>query len=151
MAKFRVMGIAVASGRIAYVVLEGDRLLDWDVSQAASKSPERASTKAAEWIGLLKPEAVISEAPGSNPRKRGATIALMEAVHKAAQDSDAISITTTKVRHHKDKYREARALAQEYPELLPRLAKKPACWLAEPRRMILFEALALALRLRETQ
>ena len=151
MAEFRVMGIAVASGRISYVVLANDQLLDWAVSQAASRSPERALAKATEWIELLKPEAVVIEAPGSNPRKRGATTILMEAVHKAAQDSAAISIATTKVRHHKDKYREAEALAEEFPELLPRLARKPACWLSEPRRMILFEALALALRLRETQ
>ena len=46
---------------------------------------------------------------------------------------------------------EAEALARQYPELLPKLPKKPPIWKSEPRRLVLFEALALALRIKETR
>ena len=145
------MAIAVATGRIGYVMLADDKLVDWDISQVASHSPKRAAAKTKEWVELLKPEVLVTEALGSNRRKRGKTLSLMEAVGQAARESEAITVTIAKVRNHRNKYQEARILAQKYPELRPRLANKPACWLTEPRRMILFEALALALRLKQTQ
>lgn len=151
MAEFRVLGIAVSSTRIGYVLLANDKLVDWGVSGAATDSPKKAAAKTKELIDLLKPEAVITELPGSNKRKRGKTLKLMEAITCAAQASSTTSVTTTRLRRFKDKYQEAQALAAEFPELAPRLAKKPKIWLSEPRRMILFEALALAQRLRATR
>jgi len=145
------MGLAVASGRVGYAMLSDHDLIDWDVSRVACRSYEHANMKAMEWIDLLAPEVVVTERIGSNPRKRGKTLALMAAVHEAVKQSNAISVTTAKVRVHTDKYAEARALADAYPELKLRLARKPACWKTEPRRMILFEALALALRVKETE
>lgn len=146
------MGIAVSRGRIGYVVLSAeDKLLDRGVSKTGCLSPEAIKEKVAKWINDIDPGAIVTEEIGSNPRKRGKTLLAMEAVFQAVKDSSAVSVTTPKVRHHKDKYREARALAEEFPELLPHVPKKPACWLNEPRRMILFEALAFALRLRETR
>lgn len=145
------MGVAVTSGRIGYVVLSPDfKLIDWGVSRVACQTPETAAAKVLEWIELLYPGAVVTERVGSNARKRGKTLDLMKAVYRSVQDSDVISVTTTKVRHHKDKYREARVLAEEFPELLNLVPNKPACWLNRPKSMILFEALAIALRLRET-
>ncbi|MEJ8574146.1 hypothetical protein [Microbaculum marinum] len=152
MSEFRIIGIAVASGRIGYAMLTcDDKLVDWGASRAAALSPDAARAKVTAWIDLIHPGAIVTERPGSNARKRGLTLALMQAVTETASQSDAICVTTTKVRRYKDKYREAAALAKEFPELLPHLPKKPAVWLNEPKRMILFEALSLALRLRETR
>jgi len=152
MPEFRTMGIAVASGRIGYAVLsQDDKLLDEGASQTATRSPEDAAAKVKAWIDLVQPGAIVTEEIGSNPRKRGRTLCMMKAVYETVRESDAISVTTPKVRRYKDKYREAAALAEEFPELLPHVPEKPACWLNEPKRMILFEALALALRLRETR
>lgn len=151
MAEFRVVSIAVASGKIGFVMLSNDKLANWEISQVASETPKQAEVKAREWIELHKPEVVVTEAQGSNRHKHGKTLALMKAVENAARKSDAINVRIAKVRDHKNKYHEARALAQQFPELKPRLAQKPACWLNEPRRMILFEALALALRLKQTR
>lgn len=151
MADFRVLGIAVSSARIGYALLINDELVDWGVSRAGAKSPQAAAAKTRELIDLLRPEVVITELPGSNRHKRGNTQYLMTAVTEAVQASTATSVTTTRVRTFKDKYQEAQALAKEFPELAPRLAKKPKMWLSEPRRMIIFEALAFALRLRETR
>ncbi len=151
MSEFRVLGIAVSSARMGYVLLVDDKLVDWGVSVAAAKSPKKATAKTRELIEIFKPEVIISEQPGSNKRKRGQSIALMEAVTSTAHNSDATSVTTARQQAYRDKYQEAKALAEEFPELLPRLAKKPKLWLSEPRRMILFEALSFALRLRETR
>ena len=150
MVRFRVLAIAVATGRVGYVLLENDKLVDWGISRVAARSPEKAREVASDWIRKLDPEAVVTEKLGSNRHKRGKTLKLMEAVTRSARESAAINVTTAKARSYRDKYEEAKALAKRYPELLPRLAKKPAIWLNEPRRMILFEALSLALRLRNT-
>ncbi|MHA7773858.1 hypothetical protein [Roseibium sp. M-1] len=152
MSKFKIMGIAVSRGRIAYVVLSGEeKVLTWGVSKSASHSSETIIERVTGWIEEIDPGAVVTEKVGSNARKRGRTHEVMKAVFEAVARSSALNMTTTKVRHHKDKYREARALAEEFPELLDQLPKKPACWDNEPRRMILFEALSFALRLRETR
>jgi hypothetical protein len=151
MSEFRVLGIAVSSSRIGYTLLVNDQLIDWGVSGAAADSPRKAAAKTRELIETLRTEVVITELPGSNKRKRGKTLLLMEAVTGAAKASKATSLTTTRLHSFKDKYQEAQALAKEFPELASRLAKKPKCWLSEPRRMILFEALSFALRLRETR
>ncbi|MFK5979706.1 MAG: hypothetical protein QM488_12560 [Rhizobiaceae bacterium] len=151
MAEFRIMAIAAASGRIGYVVMAEDKLVDWGISRAASRSSKKAHAKAKDWIDQLKPEVVVTEAIGPPSRKHGKTLVIMEAITNAAKDSDVINVTTSKTRSHRDKYQEAKILAKRYPELQTRLAKKPACWLAEPRRMILFEALSLALRIRQTE
>lgn len=151
MTKFRVLAMAVATGRIGYVLLENDKLIDWGISRVAARSPDKALETAKDWISKLDPQAVVTEAAGSNRHKRSKTLALMEAVTRAARESDVINVTTAKVRTYRDKYQEAQALVKQYPELLPRLARKPAIWLNEPRRMILFEALSLALRLRNTR
>ena len=150
MTKFRVLAIAVATGKIGYVLLENDKLADWGKSRAAARSPEKAHAFAKDLIGKLDPEAVVTEKPGSNRYKRGLTLALMEAVTGAVRDSSCINVTVTKERSHRDKYAEARALVRRFPELRPYLPKKPPIWCGEPRRMILFEALSLALRLRDT-
>ncbi len=145
------MAIAAATGRIGYVMLADDKLVDWGISQAASRSPEQAFDKVTNWVDLLKPEAVVTEAIGRGSKKHGKTLALMEVITKAAKHGDCISVTAFKKRRHRDKYQEARILVKQFPELQSRIPKKPPCWLPEPRRMILFEALSLALRIKHTE
>lgn len=147
----RVMGIAVSSARIGYAMFVDDLLIDWGVSVSAAKHSTKAAAKVRELIDLHKPHAVVTELAGSNKRKRGKTFYLLKAVTRAVEMSEVTSVTTTRTQSFRNKYQEAHALAREFPELAPRLASRRKIWLSEPRRMILFEALALALRLRATR
>jgi hypothetical protein len=151
MSEFRVMGIAVSAGRLGCVLLCNGNLVDCGYYRACTRSAHKTGNKTRELIALHCPEVVVTELPGSNKRKRGKTQGLMEAVTLAAKESEAVSMTSTKRRTYRDKYQEAKVLAERFPELLPRVPTKPKFWLNEPRRMILFEALSFALRLEETR
>ncbi|MEH6727613.1 MAG: hypothetical protein V7703_15765 [Hyphomicrobiales bacterium] len=148
MAGYKVLGIAVATGKVGYALLEGERLIDWGLSKVASKSPAQVAAKTSYWIDLLKPEALVSEQLTKRMRKHGLTIKLLAAIAKAAEDAPVINVTVPRLRIHKNKYEEAEALARRFPELKSQLPKKPPCWLPEPRSMIFFEALTLALSLK---
>jgi hypothetical protein len=148
MTAYKVLGIAVATGKIGYALLEGERLADWGLSREASRSPKRAAAKVRGWIELLKPEAVVTERLIKKSRKRGKTIALLAAIAKTARKASAVHATVPRVRLHKNKYEEAAMLVKRYPELRSRLPEKPPIWLPEPPNMIIFEALTLALSVR---
>lgn len=152
MAGYKVLGVAAASGRIGYAFIDNQRLIDWGMSKLASTTPERTKEKVGSWIDLLRPEVVVSERR-EGTRKRGRTLTLFAAIEDAAREADVIGTTIHRVRFHKNKYDEAAALAERFPELKPRLPERPPIWLPEPPGMIVFEALALALsvRLSETE
>lgn len=145
MTAYRLLGIAAATGKIGYALLEGEHVADWGLLRKASRSPNRAAAKVRTWIELLKPEAVISEQLTKKSRKRGKTIALLAAITKAARKASVVHATVPRVRLHKNKYEEAATLVKRYPELRSRLPEKPPIWLPEPPNLIIFEALALAL------
>ena len=151
MAGYRVLGIAAATGKLGYALMEGERLIDWGLSKAASKTPALATEKVNFWIELLKPGAVISERLTGNSKKRGRTIKLLAAIAKAAEDAPVMNAVVPRLRIHKNKYEEAETLANRFPDLKSRLPKKPPLWLPEPRDMIIFEALALALQIRQVE
>lgn len=144
------MAVAVATGRYGYVVLADGKIVDHSGSRTASKSPRKAARKTSDLIEMHTPEVIVAEMPGSNRRKRGKTLALMAAVERSAKASDAVCVMLSKTRGYRNKYEEAKALADEFPEMRPYLPEKPEFWKSEPHRMIVFEALALAIRLRET-
>ena len=148
MAGYKVLGIAAATGKVGYALLEGERLADWGLSKAASKSPALAAAKAKTWIELLKPESVVSEQLTKRSKKSGKTIELLAAIAKVAEDAPIVNAVVPRIRLYKDKYEHAEALARRFPDLQSRLPKKPPVWLSEPRNMIIFEALTLALSLK---
>ena len=79
MAGLRILSIAAATGRIAYVYLIGDRLMDWRISDKASTSPEEAQAAVLKWIETLQPEVVITEQAGTGTRKGDNTRHLIDA------------------------------------------------------------------------
>jgi len=147
MAGYRVLGIAAATGRIGYALLEGERLIDWGMSKVASKSATLAAAKVKFWIDLLKPDALVSEQLTRRSKKYGRTVEVLAAIAKAAEDAPIVNTLLPRIRIHRDKYEAADALARRFPDLQSRLPKKPPMWLPEPKNMIIFEALTLALSL----
>lgn len=151
MAAYKILAIAAASGRLGYALLEDNRLIDWGISQVAARSTSEAASSTAYWIEYLKPEVVVTESIGNQCRKRGNTISILQAINVVADDAPQLNVTVSKNRAYQNKYEEAQALAEQFPELSSRLADKPAIWLNEPRRMIIFEALSMALQVRQIE
>ncbi|NSY37537.1 hypothetical protein [Leisingera sp. ANG59] len=126
--------------------LQGIKLYDWQVSEKAGQSPESAIEALRTWFNRYKPEIVISQNPDVPGRKGADTIAVLAAIARAIEDADVHGILVTRAQRFNNLYEEATALAKRYPALQGKCPRKPKCWEDEPRGVIYFEALALALQ-----
>jgi len=143
--RLKVLAIAVATGRIGYVFMIGGELRDWGLSRKASNSPNLAAKQAKSWIDHLKPNVVVTEKTDDSSNKGEKSKLLIEAITKVTAESFLLDVAVARIKLFKDKYSEAKALAQQFPDLKAWLPKKPRIWEAEPRNTIYFEALGLAL------
>jgi hypothetical protein len=144
MAALRILSIAAATGRIAYVYLIGDRLMDWRISDKASHSVSEARKASERWIETLQPDVVVTEIAVSKTRKGDNTRHLIEAIADVAETAPILDVKVTREQDYPNKYAEAAALAERYPELLPWVPKQRRFFDNEHRNTVLFEALALA-------
>lgn len=140
----RLLAIAAATGRVGYVFFVGKRLLDWRVSEKAARSPIEAAGVAQGWINELEPEVVVTEKPGPRSKKDGKTLELNSAIARTASENYVLDISVERTPEHPNKYDEAKAQAERYPELAAWLPKKRRFFDNEPRNIVLFEALSLA-------
>lgn len=145
MARLKVLAIAVATGRVGYVFLDGRRLIDWQVSKKASRSTKQARTYAQKWITCFNPDVVVTERTTKPCRKGDHAKDIIAAIAKVAEGADLLDVSVPRLRAFKNKYEEARDLVSQFPDLQARLPKEPRIWQSEPFSTTYFEALALAL------
>lgn len=146
MIAYRILAIAASTGRVGCVFIVGGRLVDWWTSDKASRSPNDAAELAKKWIAHYRPDAVVTEKTSSAEKKGQAAKAVTEAIANVAADHvDVLDISVVHTQEFKDKYEEASVLAEQYPDLKPWLPKKRRFFDREPRNIVIFEALALAL------
>lgn len=142
--KLRMLVFAVATGRAGAVLLVNGKLKDWRLSQAAAASPRLAKLWARRLIDELQPDVIITEAPDSGTRKGQGTRAVIAAIADMATELEVHHSSVRRERHYANKYAEAAALADRFPEIAPWLPKQPRIWEAEPKATVYFEALAMA-------
>lgn len=140
----RLLAIAVGFGRVAQVFLVDGALTDWRVSRAAGATATTAARQARIWFEKLRPEVVVTEQISSDSPKRARSRAMNKAIMNAAAVAQLYDIAVPRVRSHANKHAEAAALAKRFPELAPQLPRPRRAWDAEPRNLLYFEALALA-------
>ena len=140
-----VLSIAAATGKVGYVFLIDGEPYDWGVSPTASRSPKLAYQHVTEWIDYYQPQLLITERIGRHSRKKDVSRALVNAIWKAAQDAEIAWACVDRNQNYQNKYVEADALAARFPELKEWLPKTRRLWESEPRRIVLFEALSMAL------
>ena len=145
MAFDRVLAVAAASGRVGYVFLIEGKLYDWRLSRKASRRPEEAAKRAEIWIRRLQPEVVVMEKIDGASRKSERTRAIIAAIAEVAANEYVYDVAVSRPRSHANKYEEAAALAERFPELRPWVPRPRKLWESEPRDVTYFEALSLAL------
>jgi hypothetical protein len=145
-ARLRVLAIAAATGRIGMVFLIGGELMDWRLSRNASRSPALAASQTAAWIEELRPDVCITERDAED-LNQGPTLAAADSPRSKVTSADAplSDISVLRRQPHDNKYEEAENLAERFPELKAWVPRKRRIWESEPRQILLFEALALAL------
>ena len=144
MAALRMLAVAAASGRIAYVYLIGNRLMDWRVSDRASDSEAEASKAAKRWIETLQPDVVVIEDTLGARKKGKRTKEIIAAIAEVAARANLLDVSVVREQVYPNKYVEAKALAERYPDLKPWLPYRRLLLDNEHRNTVIFEALSLA-------
>jgi len=140
----RVLAVAVASGKLAYVFLIDGRLKDWHCSRVASLSPPRGRSLLRTAGGRLEPDLVIIEDPFKPTRKYGSSKEILHALAQELMENATPHRLIQRDQQFANKYVEAQALAKRFPGIAPWLPKTPKIWEAEPVSAIYFEALSMA-------
>lgn len=142
----KLLAIAASSGKVGFVYLSDGDLLDWGLSAKASKGIDQAFDQARAWLNFYQPDLLLTEHIDQGSRKGRHTRSLIQAIGAAADDLKIRCERVVRRSQHPNKYAEAAALAQEFPQLEPWLPRPRKIWEPEPRSIIHFEALALAKR-----
>lgn len=140
-----MLAVAVRRDQACAVCLQGRKLKDWTVSHKAARSADDALEVLGRWMAIYRPEIVISQNPDSATRKSARNRAILRAIGRAIADEDVLDLLVTRTFAYDNIYEEAVAIVARYPELRHKLPTKPKIWETEPRRIIYFEALSLAL------
>lgn len=141
---FKTLSVAASSGKVGFVLLINGELKDWGLSIKASKSSELTADKAQAWINFYQPDVVITELITKHSRKSQHNQQVIQAIAETAIDSDAQHVEIERTQDYDNKYVEAQALAEKYPVIANWLPKPRKLWEAEPKNMVLFEAISLA-------
>lgn len=144
MATLRVLALAAARRRIGSVVLDGGKLLDWRISDKAADSVENAVSHLRMLIEEFKPDVVITEEVATARHKGKRTLAIIGAMGEAAEHYSLVATALPREHRFENKYAEAEALVERFPELSPWKPVRLHFYDNEPRNTVLFEALALA-------
>jgi len=149
MEALRTLSVAAASGRVGYVFLVGDKLKDWRVSGKAAKSSSNAAAEVQKWINQLNPGVVVTERLEDAARKGDKTKFLIAAIANIASHNYVLDVAVTRRQDYANKYAEAEALAERFPEIRSWCPKHRQFFDKEPRNTVLFEALSLAEEVRK--
>lgn len=145
----RVLAFAAATGRVGSVFLIGDRLIDWHISNKAAESKVEAAGHAQTLINRFVPDVVVTEDLEAASSKGEHTLSLLSAISTTAAHNGLFDVSVPRKHLYANKYVEADALVEEYPELAPWKPAQRRFYDNEPRNTVLFEALSLALLMRD--
>lgn len=140
----RVLAIAVASGKVAYVFLIDGKLKDWHCSRAASLSAPKGRSLFRRAVARFEPSLVVTEDPFKPTRKSGCSLEVLHALVQELTDSATPHYLVQRDQQFANKFDEAQFLAERFPTIAPWLPKTPKIWEAEPVSAIYFEALSMA-------
>jgi len=152
----RVLAIDPTVRGYAFAILEGpNALIEWGVSQVAPKEKNRRCVKSIEEkIIRYEPEVVVLEdCAGAGSRRSARVRQLIEQL-----DLLAAKRSITRRRFSRSRIRTvfqfvgkpnkeaiAKAIAERFPELRPRLPRVRKIYMSEDERMNIFDAVSLAL------
>jgi hypothetical protein len=152
----RVLAIDPTVRGYAFAVLEGlNAIIDWGVTQVAPNEKNRRSLRSIEEkIISYEPEVIVLEDCGANGSRRSARVRkLIEQVSLLAEKRRIARrrFSRSRVRAafrfvgKPTKDAIAKAIAERFPELRPRLPRERKPWMSEDERMSIFDAVSLAL------
>jgi hypothetical protein len=149
----RVLAIDPTSRGFGYIVLESPTTpVDWGVKATRPKEEEKALAKVLELIRHYRPEVIVLE-DHRGSRHCARIQSLLDEICRltAAEGLKCRRIQVSGVKQvfrtfrANTKHEIAHAVAQQLPELAPRLPRYRKAWMSEDYGMAIFDAAALAL------
>ncbi len=144
----RLLAVSIVSGRVGFVVFDGDQPTDWGLSKKAAQSPDDLADVLSKWLTKYRPLAVVSEQLTPGTRKRGKTIELIAALASHLASAELLHVRIVRERPYKNKYIEADRIVARFPDLAPWKPVREHFYDNEPANTVIFEAIALALQVR---
>lgn len=151
----RVLTLDPTSQGLGFAVLEGPTLLiDWGGRTTASANAAAVVEQVTDMLRHYRIDVLVVEDCTDLRSRRGRrACALIEALSHAADEMGIVSIRISITAVHRlfggdeptNKDEIARAIAEHFPELAPRLPPKRKVWMTEPTRMAIFDAVAFGL------
>ena len=148
MTGLKVLAVAAANRRVGYAYFQNNDLVYWTISTKAGEKPLDAVAVTQDLITRFAPDVLVSQKVTPSLTKSENTKKLIAAIARTGKHNGLVSIAVERQRKHKNKYVEAAALAQIFPQVAdylpqPRLLHHSK----EPRNTVLFEAISLAVDL----
>ena len=151
----RVLAIAPCVQGVGFIVFNGPRLpIDWGVKWTRDEKNTKGVAKVAELIDRYQPDVVVFEdhhGEGSRRAKRIEDLLDAIAALVRRQDIETARYSRRHVRRlfaadgAATKFRIAKTIAEELPELAPRLPAERKIWLPEHANLSIFDAASLSL------
>ncbi len=149
----RVLALDPSSGGFGFAVLEGpNQLIDWGVKTAPDRTPHYALWLIDALITRYEPDVLVLEDCERDSSRRCPRVrALIRHITRRAAKAE---IPTQRFARHQiqeafagasalTKSRMARAIAEQFPELAPRVPPVRKPWMSEDYRMNIFDAVGL--------
>ena len=137
------LAVAAASGKVGHAFFIDDELCYFDLSVKAAESLENAYAHVTKLIAYYNADVLVTEEITANSRKGDRSHALISAIEKAGRDAGITVSPVKREQTYTNKYEEAAALAERFPDLKPILPKPRRTWETEPRETIIFESVVL--------
>ena len=149
----RVLAIDPSTRGFGFSVLEGpERLIDWGVKDTKTDKNRRALKLIKELINYYKPNVIVLEDyEGRGSRRCLRVKALISSISKLKSNRKVKvkNFSRKQVKHAFSHARNKRdialAIAERFPELLPRVPRVRKCYMSEDYRMSIFDAVGLIL------
>lgn len=119
------------------------------MSRKGPGSTDAAAIKIRQWIAQYEPDTIILENPDMATRKADIQREILRVFSSVAEDAGKRSVLVVRQKKHKNLYVEAEALGALYPGMKNEVPKQPPIWMPEPRKTVLFEALAMVEQVEE--
>lgn len=146
MEEFRLLAVAINRKRMGYVFLVGGQLKDWQTMTKATTSAPEAAAALQSLINKFKPDVIVTEQFHPRRRNPSKATALKGALVRTAAQNRILDISVSRAHEYANKYEEAEALSQFFPEISPWLPRHRRIFDHEPATLVLFDALALAFK-----
>lgn len=147
LAGISVLALDLRNVRFGFALFDGpNELLDWGIQNfrpGVNAVKASMSTRLESLLDRWCPDAVVIRAPRTPEAEVHARLVRSIArARRLATRTIAREIVFTTFAGKRNKHEIATAVADRFPELRPRLGRKPKCWEPEPYAMAIFDAAA---------